>query len=303
MTAGRSPSALRQISRGGKDLGGVIVTDLDLERLTVLGRWYCLSASHVARRETPKSVWCPAMTRTGSSVEFDARVHAVRRRLTRLSRIAEKGSHVGPLVGNAALPNGRTGWFATPYGGTAAQVPWRLLPTISPFIAHHSFAAADIGLQVESLRVQGGPPDGFRVLAEREIRTKVDQFGDDVSPGVESKFSTNSGSITKSPDLAVLDETGANYVAVEVERDPRRPLKSYRDKLTAYQRNPAVLAVWYLCDTQAVASRVGRAANQLFGAGSGFPLRIRTLDHHDSFVEIPNLARDVNLLNDLGRLA
>lgn len=300
MTAGRSPSPLRHIGDGGADLGGVIVTDLDLERLTVLARWYCLSAAHVARRESPKETWHPALA--GAPNEFDARVHAVRRRLTRLGRIAGNGKHAASLVGNAALPSRETGWFATPYGGTAAGMPWRMASSVSPFLANHAFAAADIGLQMESLRIPAGPPNGFRVLAEREIRTRVDQFGDDVIPEIGSKYRTDSGSINKSPDLAIMDHTGTNYVAVEVERDPRRPLKSYRDKLTAYQGNPAVLAVWYLCDTQAVASRVGRAANQLFGAGSGFPLRIRTLDHHDSFVEIPNLIRDANLLADLNRL-
>lgn len=296
---GRPRSPLRMVGALGQDRGGVVLTDLDLARLRRLARWYCLTPEHLARAEEMEARLSGAAPDQSS---FPARVLSIKRRLARLDRIIETGSHAGSPVGSAVLGHHKTGWFCSPYGATAAGAPWRLLSTISPVLAHHAFSAADIGLQIESLRIPAGPPNGFRVLAEREIRTRVDQFGNDVTPDIESKHRTDTGAINKSPDLAILDHTGGNYIGIEVERDPRRPLKSYRDKLSAYEKNPAVLAVWYLCDTQAVANRVGRAATQIFGKDSGFPLRIRVLAHQPAFVEIPNLNRDANLLADLARL-
>lgn len=76
---------------------------------------------------------------------------------------------------------------------------------ISPFITAHAFAAADVGLQLERVRIPGGPADGFRVLSEREVRTGVDQYGEPVTARVESRYATDAGVAMKSPDLVVLN--------------------------------------------------------------------------------------------------
>lgn len=300
---GRPRSPMRVITERGREAGGVVLTDLDLARINRLARWYCVPAEYLVRAETDPALWHPDLAPTPEQADdMGRRVYGAKRRLGKLVRIADNGTHVGAPVGSAELGNRLTGWFATSYGGTAAGAPWRLTGSISPVIGRHAFAAADVGLQLETLRIAGDDSPGFRVLSEREIRTRVDQFGDDVIPDIESQFRTDNGTIRKSPDLAVMDAAGENYIAVEVERDTRRPLKSYRDKLTAYENNPRVLAVWYLCDQPGVMKRVGRAATQVFGQNSGFPLRIRGLVHHPAFVEIPNLSRDANLLADLARI-
>lgn len=303
MPLGRPRSPLRtQHSHTGVELGGVILTDTDLARIGRLARWYCLSAAHLARVESSPTIWHPALAAPEQETAFANRVLGIRRRLARLATVAENGTHIGAPVGKAMLGNLEVAWFCTSYGGTAAQAPWRLSANISPLLAHHAFAAADVGFQLESLRIPTGPQDGFIVLAEREIRTKVDQYGDDVIKEIESPFRGANSVINKNPDLAVMHANRTTYIAVEVERDRTRPLRSYREKLAAYEANPAVLAVWYLCDHPTVARRVARAAGQVFGDNSGFPLRIRTLTHHPLFVEIPDLGRDANLLADLARL-
>lgn len=304
---GRPRSSMRAVSeRQGRDAGGVVFTDDDLTRLHRLARWYCLSADHLARMEMPEATWLPEVSGLdvgGTTHEYDRKVYAIKRRLARLCRIEPVGSTVGPPVGSTIVGGGKTAWFCTPYGRTAADVPWRLTTTISPVIAPHAMAAADVGFQIESLRIPGGPVDGFPVLAEREVRSRIDLNGDDVAAEMESLYRNDGAGIRKSPDLAILDSTRRKYVAVEVERDRRRPISSYREKLIAYERNPgSVRAVWYLCDHQSVARRVARAATEVFGQNSTYPLRVRVLEHHPTFVRVPNLSADTNMMADLASL-
>lgn len=237
----RPRTAIRDVNGSG-----LMLTEQDLARVAALARWYCLTGDHLARMEHPTAMWHPGL---GCDPEdFDARqVRAVKRRLTRLSQIADAGAHIGPVVGSVALPARVTGWFCTAYGATAADVPWTMPQRISPFVTAHAFAAADIGTQLERVRIPDGPADGFQVLAEREIRTGVDRFGEHVGAKVESKYVTDAGLAMKSPDLVVLDRARSNYIAVEVEGTVGRPLKTYREKMIGYQQNPAVLAVWYVC--------------------------------------------------------
>ena len=292
----RPRAAIRRV-----DGSGLMLTEQDLARVAALARWYCLTGDHLARTEHPTALWHPE--HGGDPDDFAARqARAVKRRLTRLSQIAGGGSQVGPVVGSVALSGRVTGWYCTAYGATAADVPWSMPARISPFITDHAFAAADVGLQLERTRILDGPADGVRVLAEREVRTGVDRFGEHIAARVESRYATDAGTTMKSPDLVMLDRSRAAYIAVEVEGTVGRPLRAYREKMTAYQRNPAVLAVWYACTTQSVARRVARAATEVFGTSDAFRLRIRVLDNSHGFWQINGLDCDGTLSSDLGRL-
>lgn len=152
---------------------------------------------------------------------------------------------------------------------------------INPMFAAHAWTAADVGMQLERL--------GHRVLSEREMSTGIDAAGDEVTIASASKFTpTNGTPVQKKPDLAVLGQ-GGRYIAVEVERRERRPPRVYREKLEAYEANPAISAVWYLCGSENVRKRVVAAAEKVFGNRTTFPLRIQLLRNLGGFYEVAGL--------------
>lgn len=293
---GRPTSGIRGVTNKGRDFG-VRLTDTDLARVRLLGRWYCLTLDHLTRAELDPTHWHPDHITDNTdgrvSTAYEKKAYLIRRRLAKLVRIEENpAAHVGPVVAAAELYERRTGWHATRYGITAAGLPWSFRPAVNPRFAHHAWAAASVGMQIERA--------GFTVLSEREIATGTDQHGDDITARLNSEYSGPHGGrqVTKKPDLAVLSPGGTNYVAVEVERWNDRPLRDYTEKLTAYQDNTAIKAVWYLCGSETVQSRVIQAATKI-GLPTDFPLRMRVMRDVNGLPQIPNLAADQKMLADM----
>ena len=290
-----SASLLKAVKDSGKKTG-VVVTEDDKRRITMLARWYSLSPEHIARDELDEHIWNPDLNPTPTDEDqsaFASKVYAVKRRLARLARIEESGTHIGPLVGGGRFDYNDSTWFATQYGSTAASLPWKLRSSINPQFVRHAWFAADVGLQVQRL--------GHSVLSERELSTGVTAESEDVLLNMNSAFvNTNTGVKTnKKPDVAVLSSEQDKYIAIEVENDKNRPLNTYAEKLTAYDANTDVSAIWYLCSSQTTANRVGQVASNLFGKGGGFPLRIRVIEERDGWRGIARLPQDERLMNDL----
>ncbi len=301
--AGRPKSPLRATLVGRSDDVGVAVTPVDVRRLAHLGRWYALGVDHLARIELEPDLWDPdvaGLARGEQTEAFARHAYAIRRRLSRLSRIGENPqAGLGPLVDGAIGNTGLTAWFATRYGATAAGLPWRGRATINPASVGHAWLAADIGHQIETAGRASG--HDYRVVSEVEMLS-VDRFGDQVVHPVESTYTTASGAkVGKRPDLAVLAPDGPGLIAVEVERRQNRPLAVYQEKLTAYRDNPSVKAVWYVCSSETVRQRVTRAANKVLLPG--FPLRLMVVRNNGGWFQIPGLTQDEVLMRDLAPMA
>lgn len=291
---GRPRSTRRVVTDAGKEAGGLEVTEEDRRRILALGRWYALSVAHLARMETDLRLWHPVLGGDPGGDVMASRKRAVRRRLGRLARVDPRGRWVGPLVEAAPAYRGQPlAYSVTSYGLREAMLPWQIKRGIYAAFIHHAWFAADIGMQVERT-------GGFRVLSERELATGVDHYGEDVGRRFASYYERTSGErVTKKPDLAVLSPHSDDYIAVEVERDQRKSMRWYTEKLYAYQANSRVRAVWYVCDNTTTAERVGRAATSVFGQTSNYRLRVRVAERIGDWQEVPALVRDMRLLEDL----
>lgn len=282
----RTPSAIR--TNSGK---GVTVSERDLARLRLLGRWHSLTAEHIARSEQPAALWSPAhpdAQNPDTQAEFARAVEAVKRRFRTLKAIEDDpGIGLGPLLGSALAPHGSTAYFATRIGARAADLPWTLRNAINPLVCQHAWMAADIGMALESA--------AYRVLSEREIATGIDRYGDEITAQLESEYNSNGRTTGKRPDVAILHPNGRDYIAVEAERDTDRPIRVYEQKLSAYAANTSVRAVWYICASKTTANRVKEGAQRVFKTPKAFPLRIMTIPringHH--FLDVNNLSERV----------
>lgn len=249
------PQSPYRVQRGRRQIG-IWPGPRDATMLKFLARWYCGTASQVARSINPVSEWA----------DLDRITLAARRRLSELSAVIP-GVGVGPLAGRALGPT-HTVWHATRRGGEFAGMPWTVDNSISPHLSMHALMAVDVGLQLETAGL------GYRVLSQREVVRGVDINGDQVPSGMRSESSAGRWA---EPDLVVLaaPHTGSDrFLAVEVERTASRSLKVYRDKLTAYDENPAVAGVLYACASEAIAARVRAAATEVFSSRT-FPLSVR----------------------------
>lgn len=269
LSKARPRSAYRAVTDGGREFG-VQPTSDDRRRLAQLARWYALTAEHLARLEVSPADWFPHVT--GATDEplaaaYSTRVTAIKKRLAKLARVEENvGNHTGPLVGSSPSFVNQTAWYCTRYGISVANLPWRFRSSINPQFAAHAFMAADIGTQIEAF--------GHIVYSERELTTRIDRHGGEITAPVESWYTAVSGVRTaKKPDVAVLAADGRHFIAIEVERDQNRPLATYQEKLRAYDDNANISAVWYLCASPATVNRVGAAADRVFG-DRDYPLRI-----------------------------
>lgn len=290
----RTPSAIRTHSNRG-----VAISERDLDRIRLMGRWHSLTADHIARSEQSPTLWSPtidAAQTPEARAAFVRAVEAVKRRLRTLKAIEDDpGIGVGPLIGTALAPNGSTAYFATRIGSQAAELPWRLRSRINPMLCQHAWMAADIGMALEAR--------GYTVLSERELSTGIDRHGNRLTAQLDSKHVTPNGrAINKKPDLAVLHPNGTDYIAIEVERDTDRAVSVYEQKLAAYQSNTAVKAVWYLCASDTTARRVGMGAQRALGRGSNLPLRIKTIPPNDGYHFLDMGALPSKLQNDLDKL-
>lgn len=297
-SGGRPKEGRRALSERGTEYG-VAITPRDRERLIALGRWYTLNTSHLARMELAPLLWHPDHTQLPSSAslqEYDARLYAIKRRFARLGRIQEQpGNQTGPLIGAMRSEIRKASYFLTRYGSTLVGSPWQGRPSINPDSIEHAWLAADIGLQLERARL--------KVLSERELTTGVDWLHTPIDHSYESHYETSEGRrVTKKPDLVIPAPTGDDYIAVEVERGRRWRVAAYTEKLRAYRDNTSIRAIWFVCENDATADRVGSAAERVFGNDSSFPLRIRVATHYGDFYELPNLTRDADLVADVNAI-
>lgn len=287
---------LKSVKESGRKVG-IAITEDDKRRVAMLARWYSLSPQHIARSELDERIWNPDLNPHPSDEDQEAYAKqslAVRRRLSKLSSVEEQGTHIGPLVGGGRFDYNASTWFATQYGASMTELPWRLRPTINPQQVRHAWFAADVGMQIERL--------GYHVLSERELSTGVRVDRSDIELDLNSPYvNPRTGVVTnKKPDVAVLNTDRDRFIAIEVENDKNRSQTTYIEKLKAYDANPNVAAVWYLCSSQATANRVGTAATKTFGKGASFPLRIRIIEGRDEWMGIEDLPNDERLMNDLG---
>lgn len=287
----RTPSAIRTRSNRG-----VAISERDLNRLRLMGRWHSLTAEQIVRSEQDPALWSPALasSRTPDArAAFARAAEAVKRRLRTLKAIEDDpGIGLGPMLGTALAPNGSTAYFATRIGARTAGLPWNLRNKINPYVCQHAWMAADIGMALESA--------GYHVLSEREITSGIDRHGDEITARLESEHTASNGRVTgKRPDVAILHPNGTDYIAIEVERDTDRAVSVYEQKLLAYRRNTAVKAVWYLCASDTTAKRVAQGANKSFGKPGTFPLRVSTIHRINGchFLDMDSLP--LKLQNDL----
>lgn len=262
-------SSIRSVARTGRSRG-IRITDRDRARIAVIGRWYSVNINHLVRAEHDPAIWQPTHPDFESEDSRDAArraFHNIHHRLNQLRRIeSDPGRNIGPLVDADMNQHGLTAWYATRIGGTTASLPWGLRNSINPMFAAHSWMAADIGMALED--------KGYEVLSERELSTGVNRHGFRINAPLESTFTGKAGQETKKkPDVAVLHPNGHDYIAIEIERDTDRSVKTYEQKLRAYRGNSAVRAVWYICASETTARRVGMGAEKALGS-SQFPLRI-----------------------------
>lgn len=291
-----SASLLKAVKDSGKRTG-VRITEDDMRRVAMLARWYSLSPEHIARDELDERIWNPDLNPNPTEEDqtaFASKVYAIKRRLARLARIEESGTHTGPLVGGGRFDYSDSTWFTTQYGASTTGLPWKLRSTINPQQVRHAWFAADVGMQIERL--------GYYVLSERELSTNVTAGNEEIDLDLNSEFvNSNTGVVTnKKPDVAVLNGDHTKFIAVEVENDKNRSRSTYVEKLKAYDANTKVHAVWYLCSSLATANRVGAAASSIFGTDANFPLRIRVIEGRSNWMGIENLTNDRNLMTDLG---
>lgn len=295
----RTPSSYRAVAATGTEFG-VTPTKRDRAMALSLARWYCMSPDQLARIQIGHAAWEHSRAEgfTGPGGEAYRRALAsVKKRLWKLSAVVENpGNHTGPLVSKALSHTGQTAWYCTPYGATAALVPWTLRSQISVNYTDHAMMAVDIGMHLESL--------GYTVYSERESTTGIDQHGQQITTPIASYYYTPSGGKTeKRPDLVIASNNGERFIAVEVERDRNRALSTYMEKLRAYENNPAIVAVWYVCEFPNTEDRVDSAAEAVFG-DRDYPIRIIGIGpNHQGWKTIPNLTNNPTLMEDLRRLA
>lgn len=286
---------LKSVKESGRRVG-IAVTEDDKRRVAMLARWYSLSPQHIARDELDERIWNPDLNPNPTDEDREAfakKSYAVRRRLSKLSSVEEVGTQIGPLVGGGRFDYNASTWFATQYGSSMTELPWKLRSTINPQQVRHAWFAADVGMQIERL--------GYPVLSERELSTGVRVDRTEIEMDLNSTFvNRRTGVATnKKPDVAVLNSSHNQFIAIEVENDKNRSQTTYVEKLKAYDANTDVAAVWYLCSSQATANRVGSAATATFGNGASFPIRIRIIEGRDEWMGIENLANDERLISDL----
>lgn len=303
----RRKAGLQAVSDAGREFG-VMLTDSDTPRVAQVARWRCLSADHLARLELGKEHWHPAYANTPDGAptrEYKARVEAIKRRFSKLARITGNiGAHVGPPVQSVMISHRATGWYTTRYGLSVARVPWTMRHTaVNPVQVPHMWLAADIGYQVEA--------HGVRVLSEREVARSEDFRGRVIDAVLGSAGKSTTGAdVTKRPDVVALAPNGEDYIAIEAERWDDRALGTYVKKLEAYERNPAIHKVWYVCGSEATASRVERAAVEAGVDNDWLRIRVasninglRGLDDLDERTlpagSEPKLMRDLQELNTM----
>lgn len=259
---------------------GLDYTPRDLERLSFVARWYCVSPMHLVRKEEDLNLWHP-LVHLGQGDEearqrkLATRTKQLRKRMNYLSRVTPH-----PPLGILQVAAQAIGYYATRMGATMVT-PWEdIQPAVWQNYAH-AFMAADIGMHLERA--------GFQVYSEREVGTGRTVTGDIIKHDLASDFRGGQGgrAIQKRPDLVVPSQSSLNYIAVEIERDENRPLRVYRDKLQAYQGNPNITKVWY-CYREGTNTghRVLTAAQELFGDNWEKYLRLIPCAERDGFYEM-----------------
>lgn len=263
---------------------GVTITERDVSRLDLIARWYTLSPDHLARMELgwiqwltmlsndnrPRGQYIPGPLDLGDQGRRAAtHLSNIRKRMSLMSTIRAASPHHAradnePPTDNEGLVTvrhvpsaNRSGYWLTRTGREWAQAPYSVSTRVDPRNTEHTWMAADIGHQLETVF-------GLEVVSEREMRsgqTFRDGNVDEVDPDIfKSKYQSSAGGErTKRPDLAIIHRRGGiitGYTAIEIERRRSRPMGVYTEKLLAYADDPMVRAVWYICDNPGGHNRV-----------------------------------------------
>lgn len=216
----------------------------DFDRLAAVSRWRVLTVVGMLRREWPRERWSERYAPAEGSAEreaweraLDSRLRYVRRRL-RLYATTLPRPLVVPV---ASVDRGRV--YAAGPGLPLVGLPAGGI--VSPFMAPHALACAEVGRRLETW--------GATVATERDIRRAVSERGEPVVASLAAQ--TDRG-----PDGAVWPDLGvpSQHIAVEVERMRSRPLAHYRARLQAYAFAPdcSVTRVLYVCETHGIERRV-----------------------------------------------
>lgn len=287
---------------------GIEVGPRDLARVRQLARWYCLTPRHIAALERNVTEWHPdSPALSGQTPEERARVLAragetIRRRLAKLARI-ESGYGAGPLVTGITSRDLQTVIYGpTALGGRVADTPWSKIGPLAAFYVNHALLGAEVGIQLTTV-TQGQP---LRIFSQRELDTGHSADGEDLPINYASSFHKKGDAVDKKPDLVLSSNRGTQFIAIEIEIDKNRPLETYSEKLSAYEQNPAITAVWYVCPHEATQKRVERAAANYPMAnvrvipvrdlGNGLreaDIQYRSLPEHEGHARKQALATDI----------
>jgi hypothetical protein len=283
--------------------------------VTQIARWHTPTSSHLARMMLPVTDWHPQYAAAALAAEglgegeweslavFRRKVRKVSQRLGTLRRVA-RGAPVGSFTHELNRPT----WYVTPAGIRLADLPFQHTGRPGWTLVAHAWFACDIGVQLEATVLDpwqasspGRPTP--RLVSEKELRSGTTVGGDPL-PDLRSVHTAPDGKQTgKWPDLAVVGASG-RFVAVEVERTAprRRPIGDYEAKIRAYEANPNVAAVWYVCATEGIAAKVQSAAQNVL-VGGGYPLRVHAARAYGPMLQIGTLAAGSVWMEDLGRVA
>jgi hypothetical protein len=174
-------------------------------------------------------------------------------------------------------------------------------------VAHTQFAI-DIGVQIESQVLtpwgQGKAPSAVpMLLSERELRSGNARDGRALPNLSSTHTAPETGKKTrKEPDLVIVH--GDKYIVIEVEKTAPRsvPMMTYKTKLLAYETNPNIVAVWYICASDGIANRVKSAGKEVLADRKRFPLRVHTASQIGPMWQITTFTEGSLWMQDLGRL-
>lgn len=288
-----------QTTVGGKPRG-MAITGRDRAFLEWVARWYSLTDDHLGRMDLGWQAWWTMLANDqtkdpaqmlpmpdGSAPRRASNYRSnVRRRMTAMEGLSVPGSDEGLVTRMASWKAGdvTTGWWLTRAGRDYLDAPYAIATSPSTLKAQHTWDAADLGYQLESMF-------SLTVMSEREVMAgQTFRDGETTEVPVtlfQARRKGGEHTRSKRPDLAILHEGDGgrlSFTAVEVERVTSRPLREYKEKLLAYAEAPEVDAVWYLCDRRSVRDRVRRAWQELVATGEVIddgttPLLVETEQH------------------------
>lgn len=237
------------------------VQERDIQNLTLLARWWCITPEHMARdglTETEiKEIW-----------ESDTPEAEKKRLLLKRSerrRMTKLGTVTPYLLTSGYAQNFGSVYWLTAHGARLTGAPFKGYPSGNLTRAPHAWAAADIGMRLER--------EGYRVFSEREFAC---------GETVDREVIWDKPHSSLRPDITIPTEDG-KYIFIEVERKINGTRSYYERKLNTYLANPRVAAVWYITDKKVVAQRVHGVYQRVKPNHPPKPFRVlpmQTLENH-----------------------